>query len=715
MKKRVRRRGLALITVLILLSVCLFFVTAILIRSNNSIFMVDTQLQSTRARYIAESAAIERGVLIRQSYEKFAKDAAASVNDALPNGVNIMSCSNYAYTITDKPVYGAVQSATPIGYANVTIQYVPRTAPKADVIITSTGSILPSSMGGRLTRTIRLTYHLDAPPASIFNFAYFMNHWAWWSGYSQGQVQIFGNTGANANFDVLSGSVAINNANMPPVNVFGTLYNNNTNPAANNNSPFAALNVRANITGQQTASGFGNITGNVSPVSGLGRMPTLTNLSDIADDTGAIISKATTEAAQSNSRLEIRSYDVLSTSPFTLSPTYTVKTTFTTSGVYPPNTSLKENLVLAGTPTNQMVSGYNRNINPSTGRPRVDVISVTGPVVVKGNVVMQGLVEGRGTLFAGRNLYIAGNVQYKGGASPTAAPAYDFPTNGQTANGTSTSPTPLPTPSQSDCQTASMVSYVAGGNVIYGNVTSGSWQSNVMSWLNYIDPSTNQRVNDNHEDAGMDGIVNSKQYFPSDSKEDDSKWTVQVVDGSGNKTWRDFTVINGSVDTSGYTVVKGTGEDHDGNGRYTPAFTYSRDLNFASRIASDGSWTPQSFSTTFFDQMPTNTGNSSTNYTPTYNGTYATFCTPINRIDGYVVSNNAIAGWLGNMSGSNTQNVVCFGGQIGRQECMITNLGSCKQLLYQDPRLKQTAVPINDQSTDFLPQNTVESTEWLEL
>lgn len=705
-----RSRGVALITVLILLSVCLFFVTAILVRSNNSIFMVDFQMQATKARYIAEAAAVQRGVLMRQSFEKFNNSASTAVNAALPTSVDILSCSSYTYTITDAPVYSASSATTPIGYANVTIQYVPPASGKSDcyVYITSVGSSLPSSMAGRLTRTVKLTYHLDTVTSPVFNFAYFMNHWAWWSGYAQGQVQIFGNTGANANFDVLSGTVSINNANMPAVNVFGTLYNNNSNPAANNNSPFAALNVRANIPGQQTATGFGNISGSITPVSGLGRMPTLTNLSDISDETGSIITSAKTQAQQGNSILQLRTYEVTSTSPFTLASTYTVKKTYTNTGVYGATGSgQSENLVLAGTPVNQMVAGYNRNIN-ANGRPTVDVIAVTGQVVVKGNVVMQGLIEGRGTIFAGRNLYVAGNVQYKGGAGPTTAPPYDYPTNGQTGNGTATSPTVLPTPTQTDCASASLVSYVAGGNVIYGDVTSATWQSQVMSWLNYVDPATNQRVNDNHEDAGMDNIVNSKQYFPSDVKENDNKWTVQVVDGSGNKTWKDFPVVSGAVDTTGYTVVKGTGEDTDGNGRYTPAFTAARDLNFASRTAANGSYTTQTFSSSAFDNMP------AANYSSTYTGTYATFCTPINRIDGYVVSNNAIAGWLGNTS-SNTQNVVAYGGQIGRQECMITNLGTCKQLIYQDPRLTQTAVPVNDVASNFPPQHVVLDTKWQEL
>ena len=703
-----RHRGVALITVLILLSLCLFFVTALLIRSNNTIFMVDFQQRATQARYIAESAALQRGVLMRQSFEKFNNTASVAVNAALPTGTDIMTCSAYTCTINDAPVYSATSTNTPIGYADVSIQYTTPAGSTTDscVTITSEGSTVPRSTTGQLTRTVKLTYHLDTVTSPVFNFAYFMNHWAWFSGYSQSQCQIFGNTGANANFDVLSGTLSVNNANMPAVNVFGTLYNNNSNPSANNNSPFSALNVRANISGVQTASGFGNIAGSVNPVAGLGRMPTLTNLADIANESGTTITSAKTQAQQGNSVLQMRTYEVTSTNPFTLSSTYVVKQTYTTTGVYGATGSgQKENLVLAGTPVNQMVAGYNKNIDAS-GKPTVDVVSVTGPVVVKGNVVLQGLVEGRGTLFAGRNLYLAGNVQYKGNAGPSMAPAYDYPTNGQAGNSTTTSPTPLPVPSQSDCATASMVSYVAGGNVIYGDVTNSVWQSSVMNWLDYVDPNTHQHVNDNHEDSGMDGIVNSQQFHPTDVKENDGKWTVQVIDSSGNKIWKDFPIYNNAVDTSGYTVVPGTGEDTDGNGRYTPPFNYTRDLSFADR-----SGNAQSFSSSTFDGMPTNTGSSSTNYNSSYNGTYGTFCTPVNRIDGYVISNNSISGYLGD----NAHNIVTFGGQIGRQECMITNIGSAKQLLYQDPRITQTAVPVSDVTSSFPPQHIVKDTLWQEL
>ncbi|NDD27003.1 MAG: hypothetical protein EB084_01895 [Proteobacteria bacterium] len=711
MNMRTRKRGVALITVLIILSLCLFFVTAVLIRSNNTIFMVNHQMISTQARYVAEAAAMRHAELLEDYLRKLdlTQNATAKNDPQMP--VNAGQAAQGSGALSNQTIYNAAGSV--IGYATVTIQS------STQVMSTNTanntqsvaGSVIISSTGWTLnvpglTRTVKLVYTLSgtvstattvAPPSGpspVFNYAYFMNHWAWWSGFSQGQALIFGNTGANGNFDILgSGTyLGVNPTNMAPVNVNGTMYND-PNASSTYSSPFASLSVHTNTPGQSNpnpnygtlASAGGSAAPQPSPVSNVGKMQVPMNLNDIANESGSLMSQTVANwrdpVTNQPPSLKMNTYEVTSTNPFTLASVPISSRNITTTGTYGTTGSgQKENVVLAGTPISQMVAGYNQNLSVN-GKPTVDVIAINGPVVVKGNIVMQGLIEGRGSLYAGRNMYVAGNVQYKGGDGPTSAPPYDYPTNGQTGNGSSTTPVAAPTPTASDYTSASLVSYVAGGSVVYGDVTSSNWNSQVMAWLNYTDPVTGQKVNDNHEDAGLDSVVNSKQSNPNDSKENDAKWTVQIQDSNGNVQWSDLTISNGqAVVPNGYSVVPGTGEDTDGNGRYTQAYNYTRDFQFASRQDSSGNYSTQTFTSSFFDQFPSSASS------------YTNYCTPVTRIDGYVVSNYAIAGLLGD---GGSRNVVSYGSQVGRQECMIVNIGSKKQLLYQDPRLTQTTAPAN--------------------
>lgn len=672
------RRGVALITVLILLATSLYFVTALLVRSNNTLFMVDNHARSTRALYIAEAAAAERGFLLTERFCSLNKDADTAVAAAR---------ALYSGASSNTPVYNA--NGTVIGYADVSVSnpiqtvncpVCGKTACKT-VTITSTGSTRPNSEPLRLTRRVQITYHLETRGSELFNFAYFMNHWAWFQGFGKNQAQIIGNTAANGNYDVLNASatspgyLTVQTSGAPALDLPG---------AKGSNSPYAALDVRAQNTGWTPTSVYGTLEGTNSPKSNKGHaIETPHNLTDISNEAGEFISKAKAWRDSSTGNpatLEIRTYTVdTAGNPPKLSSGYTVKKLLTNTGVYGATGSgQKENVVLAGTPVSSLSS--------LTKGASVDVISISGPIVVRGNVVMQGLVEGRGTLYAGRNVYVAGSVQYKNGPSVSPSNATSLATS-----------VPLATTS-ADINDASLVSYVAGGSVVYGDVTSSAGWSSIMGWFNYVDPTTGQRVNDNHEDMGSDGMVNSKQtgMCPGDSKENDNKWTVELQDAQGNVHSEDLPVVSGTVTIpNGYTVVPGSGEDADGNGRYTGAYNYNRDFLFASRQDSTGAYTPQTFSATYFDNFPSGVAS------------YASYNKTITRVDGYVMSNNAIAGWLGD----NANNVVFYGAQIGRQECMILALNGKNQLLYQDTRLQS----LPSEAIQLPTQNYVTRVEWQEL
>lgn len=633
------RRGLALITVMVLLTTLLYLTLSLLIRSNSNLFTSNRQVLSLQAFQAADSAAREKAMMLVQQYW-LSGDAQTAVT-------RMQATINH-----DFPVYDA--SAATVGYADTTYRVDnPHLAdasgtfgsnPYLTVTVEATGSTQDSSHPWRTTRTVDVSYNLAQAglPADALGFAYFMNHWVWFTDFGLGQAQIVGNSAANGNYDVLHSS--------PGTQSFLTLYAGpgytyGANGTTYTNNPFTGLYLRCQNTGYDPSI-YGTVvgaSGQQSPPK-FGHIPVPRDLATIADDNGRYVALSRAQHGQ----LLLKTGKITSLGP-PLTYSVTSTQTLTTTGVYgAAGTGQKENVVLTGT------------VNSS---PRVNdvitVISLQGPVVVKGNVVLQGFIEGRGTLYAGRNIYVAGNLTV---VNPTSC----YPSSG------TTSPSGVPQPTSAD-MTRDQWLLCAACSVVYGDVTNSSQWNTIMNWFGYVDPTTGEHVNDNREDAGLDGVVNSRQYNPSDVKEYDGMWTVEIQNTtSGDVKMADLPIVNNVAQVPpGWTVIPGTGEDADGNGRYTPPYDYNRDFLFASRQDSNGNWTAQSFTSAYFDNCP--------------NTTYANFCKPVTRVDGFMMANDALAGWLGD----NLHNLVIYGGEAGRQECMAVQLNGHNEIIYQDLRFSQ--------------------------
>jgi len=176
-------------------------------------------------------------------------------------------------------------------------------------------------------------------------------------------------------------------------------------------------------------------------------------------------------------------------------------------------------------------------------------IVLNGPVVVRGNLIISGRVTGHGAVYCGRNVYVPEDLEYI------------------------TPPAPLPTdsPSESelegwlaDNQSADALGLFAREHVVCGDYTNSSWQYYVNNWVN------DQR-NKSEEDAGLDGIPNTKEgrdgtlgTDDDDVLEDDDEWTVE------HYTQED---ADRGIIPPGFSVgdaIPETGEDIDGDGQYDP-------------------------------------------------------------------------------------------------------------------------------------------------
>ena len=86
-------------------------------------------------------------------------------------------------------------------------------------------------------------------------------------------------------------------------------------------------------------------------------------------------------------------------------------------------------------------------------------IEVNGPVVVASDVIIKGYVKGQGTIYSGRNVHIVGNIQYMN------PPSW----SGKRANSNNSS--------------KDMLGLMAKGNIVMGDYTDSSWLSSIRTYL----------------------------------------------------------------------------------------------------------------------------------------------------------------------------------------------------------------------------------------
>ncbi len=126
-------------------------------------------------------------------------------------------------------------------------------------------------------------------------------------------------------------------------------------------------------------------------------------------------------------------------------------------------------------------------------------ITIRGPVVVRGDVIIRGRVSGQGTLYAGRNIHIVGDLGYQDPPSwpkPDAAPETTAAANAA----------------------RDLLVLAAKGNIVVGNYASTAWSNRVWGLL--VDPNNVRAYDVDASDAalGYDSDANPTNGFRFDGR-----------------------------------------------------------------------------------------------------------------------------------------------------------------------------------------------------
>ena len=297
----------------------------------------------------------------------------------------------------------------PSGNGSAWVASVVNTDP-GDILAPRRLTIEATATVGGVTKRVRAIYEISLGASSIFQYAYFVNNYGWFDISGSNRIYLRGEARANGDL-AFTGSTS-------RIYVDGDLYASKNAELINPKTGKAAAGT---ITGDpnQTSSQSSywnsctsdpcnyhagrptlNVTFPNQPAIG-GTLKTLKsgygwdsdNPQQVRNEAQATqpipylgdLSLYKTLATQKNSTLTY--YDQKTKQTKTVAQVY-----YGPDGV--PNTSDDNDpIILVGT----------------SSRP----IKLNGPVVIPGDVIIKGVVSGRGTIYAGRNVHVVGETKYK--------------------------------------------------------------------------------------------------------------------------------------------------------------------------------------------------------------------------------------------------------------------------------------------------------------
>jgi hypothetical protein len=223
--------------------------------------------------------------------------------------------------------------------------------------------------------------------------------------------------------------------------------------------------------------------------------------------------------------------------------TLSVGGTVVSDAVYGDDAGEKQNLYLVGT--------------------AADPIVLNGPIVVEGDVIISGYVTGQGAIYSGGNIYCPNSVKY---LDPPATPRPADNTQASTETWLA------------DNWKKDFLGLFAKENVVVGDHTNSTWRSYVSGWMS-------SKLNSSKEDAGADGIPNTKAgkdgisgTADDDLLESDGVFTTDYY----TQADADYGLIPAGKSVG--DVIPGTGEDIDGDGVYDGTTTLA-DIDFSTPLA----------------------------------------------------------------------------------------------------------------------------------
>ncbi len=188
-----------------------------------------------------------------------------------------------------------------------------------------------------------------------------------------------------------------------------------------------------------------------------------------------------------------------------------------------------------------------------------DPIQVHGKIIIRGNLIISGWITGQGAFYAGGNIYIPRGLHY---VNPPSSPRPENNTQEATEKWLTKN------------WNKDFIGFFARENIAVGNLENSTWRSYVNKWMS-------SSMNRSDEDAGQDGIPNTKAgkdgkkgTADDDVLEDDNVFTVEHYTALDQKL---------GLIPPGKSVgdpIPGTGEDIDGDGAYDSRTTLKKDIDF---------------------------------------------------------------------------------------------------------------------------------------
>ncbi len=267
-----------------------------------------------------------------------------------------------------------------------------------------------------------LEFTLDR--SAVFDYAYFANNYGWMYGFGANDLIVNGDMRANGNFDFSGGTPTINGSvyacannklippaagyvNITPTQWSNTDYNNLNNPRARQ----AYDPTRHGAKGSATYEQWRDLIydQNASIVNGRVSGAVVADARGTKTYSGTVLDPTPTQELPMPDLDDISRYINLSQNYVDQKQTFADGTPNPNYGqgayveVWDNSTNRYRRIS-----TNGVVNGSYILIGTSD-KP----IRIHGPVTFTGDVVIKGYVQGQGTLYAGRNVHIVGNVRYK--------------------------------------------------------------------------------------------------------------------------------------------------------------------------------------------------------------------------------------------------------------------------------------------------------------
>ena len=457
MKGNCSRNGFILPTAIVLLTVCSLAVLSVLGYVAFTTRMTAIHLGTSICRLAAQSAIEGAKRDIYKTFYAYSGGSSVRIGTMTGNAFNWFN----TYSRGTPPTETAPGTASTIGSGTVVtlpgttnisgcavtpvVHHSGRISGQPAAIVTLRATAVRQNPGGTVSSsTIEERVRFALMRSRVFDNAYFVNNYGWFQGSSitaNGDVRANGNLYLDSGCTVNGRAYAARNDEL---NVIGTIQNTGKMQSLSAYWSSCGSSARPSSPAYTGGGFFGggydpsqSVTERLYPYQDELTMPYISNLDEYvkyAQDVGGKLSGGISYKLDANGNV-------------TQSNNGTINAHYDGAGPSG-NAALSDKgaLVLEGTASNPIV--------------------IDGPVVIDSDVIIKGYVKGQGTIYSGRNIHIAGNIQY------VNAPSWPHPDS-------------HPDVTTANNMSKDLLGLAAKGNIVMGDYTLSSWLGSSTSGLQY--------------------------------------------------------------------------------------------------------------------------------------------------------------------------------------------------------------------------------------